>query len=95
MIPWTPWPVYQDVIAKDPKTHSSMLIPIILGSDRTTVSVTTGQNEYWPIYLSIGNIYNNVHQAHHNSIVLLGFLHIPKGKHCMLTSIVIITQPFP
>jgi len=25
--------------------------------DKTTVSVATGQNEYWPIYLSIGNIH--------------------------------------
>ena len=31
-----------------------MLVPIILGSDKTTVSVATGHNEYWPVYLSIG-----------------------------------------
>ena len=58
-----------------------MLIPIILSSDKTTVSVATGHNEYWPIYLSIGNIHNNAHQAHRNGVVLLGFLPIPKGKH--------------
>ena len=58
-----------------------MLIPIILGSDKMTVSVAMGQNEYWPIYLSIGNIHNNVRRAHHNSVVLLGFLPIPKGKY--------------
>ncbi|KIN95142.1 hypothetical protein M404DRAFT_166656, partial [Pisolithus tinctorius Marx 270] len=35
-------------------------VPIILGSDKTTVSVTTGQNDYWPVYISIGNIHNNI-----------------------------------
>ena len=25
-------------------------MPIILGSDKTTVSIAMGQNEYWPIY---------------------------------------------
>jgi hypothetical protein len=50
----------QDIIAEDPKTHGSVFCPIILGSDKTTVSVATGHNEYWPIYLSIGNIHNNI-----------------------------------
>lgn len=57
-----------------------MFVPIILGSDKTTVSVATGQNEYYPVYLSIGNIRNNVRRAHRNGVVLLGFLAIPKGQ---------------
>ena len=28
-----------------------MLVPIILESDKTTVSVGTGNNEYYPLYL--------------------------------------------
>jgi len=56
-----------------------MFVPIILGSDKTTVSVGTGNNEYWPLYLSIGNIHNNVRHAHRNGVVLLGFLAIPKS----------------
>lgn len=56
-----------------------MFVPIILGSDKTTVSVATGQNEYWPVYLSIGNISNSVRRAHRNGVVLLGFLAIPKS----------------
>ncbi len=56
-----------------------MFVPIILGSDKTMVSVGTGNNEYWPLYLSIGNIRNNVCHAHHNGVVLLGFLAIPKS----------------
>lgn len=57
-----------------------MIIPIILGSDKTTVSVGTGNNEYWPVYLSIGNIHNKVRRAHRDGLVLLGFLPIPKSK---------------
>ncbi|KAG1860203.1 hypothetical protein DFJ58DRAFT_840085 [Suillus subalutaceus] len=54
-----------------------MFIPIILGSDKTTVSVTTGHNQYWPVYMSISNIHNNMRRAHRNGVVLLGFLAIP------------------
>lgn len=70
----------QDLIAKDPGTHGSMFVPVVLGSDKTTVSVATGHNEYWPVYMSIGNIHNNVRRAHRNGVVLLGFLAIPASK---------------
>ena len=71
---------FQDLIAEDPDTHGSVFVPIILGSDKTTVSVGTGNNEYYPVYLSIGNIHNNVRRAHRNGLVLLGFLAIPKSE---------------
>jgi hypothetical protein len=61
-----------------------MFVPVILGSDKTTVSVGTGNNEYWPVYLSIGNIHNNVRRAHRNGVVLLGFLAIPKSARLIL-----------
>jgi Plavaka transposase len=54
----------QDKIAKDLATHGSMFVPIILRSDKTTVSVATGQNKYYPLYMSIGNAHNGVHWAH-------------------------------
>ncbi|KAG1874048.1 hypothetical protein C8R48DRAFT_745953 [Suillus tomentosus] len=66
-----------DLIAEDPNTIGSMFVPIILGSDKTTVSVATRHNQYWPVYMSIGNIHNNVRRAHRNGVVLLGFLAIP------------------
>lgn len=50
----------RDIIAKDPDTHSAMFAPIIVGSDKTTVLVATGQNEYYPIYASLGNVHNSV-----------------------------------
>ena len=54
----------QDQIAEKPETHGSMFVPIILGSDKTTVSVATGQNEYYPLYMSIGNVHNSIRRAH-------------------------------
>ena len=70
----------QDTIALNPRMHGCMFVPIILGSDKTTVSVATGQNEYYPVYLSIGNVHNNVRRAHKDALVLIGFLPIPKGN---------------
>ncbi|KAH9159138.1 hypothetical protein EDB89DRAFT_1866273, partial [Lactarius sanguifluus] len=72
-----------NTISNNPETHGAMLIPIILGSDKTTVSVVMGHNEYYPVYMSIGNVRNNVRRAHQNAVVLLGFLAIPKSK-CFL-----------
>jgi hypothetical protein len=69
---------FKDIITDDPNTHGTMFVPIILGSDKTTVSVGTGNNEYYPLYASIGNVHNNVHRAHHNALALVGFLSIPK-----------------
>ena len=44
----------------DPEMHGCMFVLIILGSDKTTVSVATGQHKYYPVYLSIGNVHNNI-----------------------------------
>lgn len=54
------------------------MVTLLLGSDKTTVSVATGQNDYYPLYLSIGNITNRVRRAHEDGVVVIGFLAIPK-----------------
>jgi hypothetical protein len=56
-----------------------MFVPIILGSDKTTVTVGTGDIEYHPLYLSIGNVRNPVRRAHRNAVIPIGFLAIPKS----------------
>ncbi|KAI6019111.1 hypothetical protein EDC04DRAFT_2869953 [Pisolithus marmoratus] len=38
----------------------------------------TGQNDYYPLYLSIGNICNSVCWAHCNGVILIAFLVMPK-----------------
>ena len=57
-----------------------MFVPIILGSDKTTVSVATGQNEYYPLYASIGNVQNRVCHTHCNAVSVVGFLAIPMSE---------------
>ncbi|KAF8157500.1 hypothetical protein BJ912DRAFT_866975 [Pholiota molesta] len=67
-----------DTISQDPRTHGSMLVPIISGSDKTTVSVATGHQEYHPVYQSPGNLTNTARRGHGNSVLPVAFLPIPK-----------------
>lgn len=69
-----------------------MYCPIVLGSDKTTVSVATGNVEYHPLYLSVGFVKNSVRRAHRNAVVPIGFLAIPKGQFstCTIGSIILI-----
>ncbi|KAG2053668.1 hypothetical protein BDR06DRAFT_982727 [Suillus hirtellus] len=55
-----------DEISKDPSTIGLTFVPVILGSNKTTVSVGTGNNKYYPLYASI------------NAVAIIGFLAIPK-----------------
>lgn len=66
-----------------------MVVTLLLGSDKTTVSVATGQNDYYPLYLSIGNITNCVRRAHEDGVVVIGFLAIPK---CVFPQILSLPQ---
>ncbi|ESK82778.1 hypothetical protein Moror_5632 [Moniliophthora roreri MCA 2997] len=71
-----------DKLMQDSATHDAtkgaMLVPIILGSDKMTVSIATGHQEYHPCYISIGNLTNIAHHAHSNSVLPLMFFPILK-----------------
>ena len=67
------------MIGEDPDTHGSMIVPLILGSDKTLASNATGQSEFHPLYFSPGNIKNSVRRAHRDAVVPIGFLAIPKS----------------
>lgn len=69
----------KDEIAQDENTHGSMFVPIIIGSDKTTVSVATGQNDFYPLYISTGVVHNNIRRAHGSALMLIGFLAMPKS----------------
>lgn len=56
-----------------------MLVPVIAGSDKTTVSVATGHQEYHPVYISAGNLTNTARRGHGNGVLPVAFLPIPKG----------------
>ncbi|KAK1223202.1 hypothetical protein PQX77_013925 [Marasmius sp. AFHP31] len=71
-----------DTIAADSEiceeTRGAMLVPIILGSDKTTVSVGTGHQEYHPGYISPGNLVNVARRTHGNGLLPFMFFPIPK-----------------
>lgn len=60
-----------------------MFVPIVLGADKTTVTVGTGNVEYHPLYLTTGNVHNRLRRAHRNAVIPIGFLAIPKGISCL------------
>ncbi|KAJ7572018.1 hypothetical protein C8J56DRAFT_809850 [Mycena floridula] len=67
-----------DIIAQDPGTHGAMFVPVVAGSDKTTVSVATGNQEYHPVYQSPGNLTNIARRSHGNGLLPVAFLPIPK-----------------
>ncbi|PPQ76696.1 hypothetical protein CVT24_010903 [Panaeolus cyanescens] len=67
-----------DALAQDACTHGAMLVPVVAGSDKTTVSVATGHQEFHPVYLSPGNFTNTARRSHTNSVLPVAFLPIPK-----------------
>ena len=72
-----------------------MFVPIILGSDKTTVSVGTGNNEYYPLYLSIGNVSNKAHRSSKlNTVQLVAFLSIPKSTYTSMNMLHILLVLF-
>ncbi|KAI6156712.1 hypothetical protein BKA82DRAFT_4325524 [Pisolithus tinctorius] len=58
---------------------SAMVAPVILSSDKTSLSMFSGDKKAWPVYLTIGNISKDVRQqvsAH--ATTLIGYLPISK-----------------
>ena len=75
---------FQDVIGVNPDTHGSMVVLLLLGSDKTLASNATGQSEFHPLYLSLGNIKNTIRHGHRDTVVPIGFLAIPKSTYYFL-----------
>ena len=75
--------LFKDIIyEEDPVNNDScMFVLIVLGSDKTTVSVGTGDIEYHPLYFSLGPLHNSVRRAHRNTLIPIGFLAIPKSMY--------------
>ncbi|KAJ7500565.1 hypothetical protein B0H11DRAFT_2155527 [Mycena galericulata] len=67
-----------DLIAEDESTHGATFVPVVAGSDKTTVSVATGHQEYHPVYASPGVLTGIARRAHGNGVLPVAFLPIPK-----------------
>ncbi|KAK0232788.1 hypothetical protein IW262DRAFT_1451309 [Armillaria fumosa] len=72
-------PDFTKIYEADPTTDGAMLVPIILGSNKTTVSVATSNVKYHPAYIFIGNILNHARHGHRNTVMPFVFLAIPKS----------------
>ena len=75
---------FQDKLGKDPNLHGAMMVPLIVGSDKTLASNAMGLNEFHPLYISPGNVKNSVRRAHCDALIPIGFLAIPKSKDLVL-----------
>lgn len=62
-----------------------MFVPVVAGSEKTTVSVATGHQEYHPVYISPGGLSNTARRGHSNSVLPLAFLPIPKGVSYLIS----------
>jgi hypothetical protein len=60
-----------------------MFVPVVAGSDKTTVSVATGHQEYHPVYMSPGNLTNIARRSHGSALLPVTFLPIPKSMHAI------------
>lgn len=58
-----------------------MLVPVVLGADKTTCSVATGHQSFHPVYMSLGNIHNEMRHAHRDALVPIAFLPIPTCEY--------------
>ncbi|KAJ7175243.1 hypothetical protein C8R43DRAFT_1201966 [Mycena crocata] len=67
-----------DVITQDANNHGCAYVPVVAGSDKTTVSVATGHQEYHPVYVSPGVLTGPARRAHGNGVLPSAFLCIPK-----------------
>ncbi|KAJ7763790.1 hypothetical protein B0H16DRAFT_1718433 [Mycena metata] len=70
---------YDRIYEDDPTTEGAMYTPLFFGSDKTTVSVATGDVEYHPGYMSLGNLHNTIRRGHRNGVVPFVFFAIPKS----------------
>jgi hypothetical protein len=73
--------IYQDDILCDHlDAKGAMLIPIVAGSDKTTVSVVTGHQEFHPVYVGPGNVDNVMQCSHSLGLQPIALLPIPKSE---------------
>jgi hypothetical protein len=68
-----------------------MFVPVCSGSDKTTMAVGTGQQEYHPIYQSPGNLSNIAHHSQGNALLPVVFLTIPKSM-CIVKVIFMVSD---
>ena len=63
--------------SKESLPAGSTVIPVLLGSDKTHLTVFAGDKKAWPLYLSIGNITSKIRNSpSKNAWVIIGYIPI-------------------
>lgn len=71
--------IFGQALLNDP---GATIIPIILGSDKTTLTDFGGDKEAWPLYLSIGNILTQFrNKASMNAFILIAYIPVAKFNY--------------
>jgi len=61
--------------------NGATIVPLLLGTDKTLLTMLHGDQSVWPIYLTIGNLDAKIRRSQLKpSTVLLGFIPIPVQK---------------
>ncbi|KAJ6628598.1 hypothetical protein B0H10DRAFT_2160856 [Mycena sp. CBHHK59/15] len=63
-----------DLITANPANLGCGFVPVVAGSDKTTVSVATHHQEYHPVYVSPGVLTGTARHAHGNGVLPVAFL---------------------
>ncbi|KAI6028035.1 hypothetical protein PISMIDRAFT_99001 [Pisolithus microcarpus 441] len=59
--------------------EGAIVTPVILSSDKMTLSQFNGDKKAWPVYLTIGNISKDIrHQVSAHAMLLIGYLPVSK-----------------
>ncbi|KAJ7850818.1 hypothetical protein B0H14DRAFT_2355534, partial [Mycena olivaceomarginata] len=64
-------------ITQNEDNHGRAFVPVVAGSDKTTVSVATGNQEYHPVYASPGILSGPARRAHGNGVLPVAFFAYP------------------
>lgn len=65
-----------DIAKLSSSNKGTMLVPVVHGLDKTTVSVASGHQEFHSVYAGLGNLHNTTHCSYGLGMQVVAFLPI-------------------